>query len=174
MSRVSTRQPASTYNVYTHNEQSSVRFPVAKPSGAEQDDDDDSTQHHRQELRLQHREFQTVDDDVCKSAQSRRGQRRGNGNNAVRKRLRVCQSLLELFLAPLSVLKARLVASDSLYHELLVLFGPAFGAHGRVGKPVQHEDAPEKGEGTVRNEQGLPALDRTRVEKGEALFSDTC
>lgn len=77
--------------------------------------------------------------------------------------LRVEEGFFELVGAELFVLETRLVRADALDHELLVFFGPAFGAHGAVGEAKDDPDSPEEGEGTVCDEDGLPGPDGSRA-----------
>lgn len=68
------------------------------------------------------------------------------------------------------ILKSRLVTSHALDHQLFILFAEAFGSHGRVWQPPQHEKTPEDRENAIGDKNGLPGFERSLVtDEREAI-----
>ena len=129
---------------------------LCQPCGGHECEDNDGTEDHSKELSLENREFEALNDDVVESPEAGCGQSGADLDQHVAVGLGVTKSLLELVRTENPVLKTSLVGSDTLNHELLILFREALSAHGRVGEPVEDEQAPEEGDAAVSDENSLP------------------
>lgn len=130
-----------------------------QPSRAHERNNDNNTKDHGEKLSLQKGKSETFDDDVVESTETRCGKRGEELNTHVAVNLGVEESLLDLVGTELLVLKTSLVGADTLNHELLVLLGPALGAHGAIGKSENNIYTPDEGDDAVSDEDSLPRSD---------------
>lgn len=74
----------------------------------------------------------------------------------------ISKSVPNLILTKFAILEARPVLSNSLHHELLVLFTKAMRFHRRIRHPPDDERTPKDGDNSISHEERLPRFDRTR------------
>ena len=141
------------------HDENSLLGPGGKGRTADHHSDGNTTLCNVEQLSLQSRKAETLDDDVGEDTESADDQAAGHLQQRIKPDSRVSEHLHHLVLLEHPVLNTSLIGAHSLDHQPLVLLAPALGLHRAIGQIPAHEQSPGAGGYSEHKEQKLPGFD---------------
>lgn len=122
-----------------------------------------------EEISLERREPEGLEDQVRECAETASGECVGERDDVEAPGLDVRERFDDLVPLELLVLDTGFVLAHTLDHQETVFGREALGTHGRIGEPPEDEDAPEDRKAAEEGEQHLPRGDRTAFDVVDAV-----